>query len=252
MDAILGLDSRPRDSTIDRNERRGTPRSGSGQSLLRGAREPLHARDGSRSKESMAAAARRVIHGADDDQWLEWLQFLRDSKHAKRLLDELGEDERLASDALNSSSRFLQIVEFRRVPGLGAEIANLLQAENELENMRDVQLSSERTKPDGSFFLGLSVGGALCRRQVKSDHRGEFGRQIVEDLVAPATQLHSGTSGCEGRRPWRWRSNSPGATKSRTESKSSRRFSSGVPVNAQERRAFERFDDGGDVGFRHS
>jgi len=45
-------------------------------------------------------------------------------------------------------------------------------------------------------------------------------------------------------------SNAPGAAKSRTESRSSRRFSSGVSGQRPGLRSFERFNGSRDVGFR--
>jgi len=62
----------------------------------------------------------------------------------------------------------------------------LLEPQNELEHVRYLQFPSERTEPDSSLDLGLQISRALRGLEVKSDHRREFGRQVVEDLGAPA------------------------------------------------------------------
>ena len=82
--------------------------------------------------------------------------------------------------------------------------------------MRYSQFPSERTQPHDSLLFGLLVSGALRRRQVESDHRSEFGREIVEDLGAATAQLHAGHQAAQTDAHGVG-SNSPGAAKSSTE-----------------------------------
>ena len=115
--------------------------------------------------------------------------------------------------------------------------------------MRYSQLPSQRTQPDGSLLLGLSVSGALRRGEVERNDRSELGRQIVEDLGATTAQLHPGHQAAKTD------AHGAGIEFARRGEIEHRKQIVETILERRSRqrpgaRPFERFDDNGDTGFR--
>ena len=82
------------------------------------------------------------------------------------------------------------VAELGRLAAGRVHVANLLQARNQFQNVRDGQIRAVLRQTQNALFFGPVVRGALRGRQFQDEFIDLLGRQVAQHVLFFAAQLH--------------------------------------------------------------
>ncbi len=100
---------------------------------------------------------------------------------------------------LKSLEAALEVIELRGLAGNRAEVADLLQPCDQLEDVRHPYVPAERSQPHDPLALRPFVGAALLAGEFQVHRHVGLGRQVPEDVDLAAAQLEFDMAGTQGR-----------------------------------------------------